>query len=230
MHAVKDALAVLAGIVGLLTAFLTLYAKYLDVKKSAPRASDVVEPPLTAAARPEPAVTFAPLDEPQPARRAPVLRDPEAVERARQSVKAPATTMIAAGVISLFSNMFIAGFGYVDRFVTPLTTETRNQRAYVEAARTYGPPNTPGIAGAVDRESEDATAVMTVFTLLGLSVASVAAIWAGYEMLRLRGYWLSVAGSFAVMAGAFFCCAAGLPVGIWSLSVLYKPEVASAFR
>ncbi len=48
--------------------------------------------------------------------------------------------------------------------------------------------------------------------------------------MNLRSYWLSVAGSFAIMAGGATCCMGGIPIGIWSLSVLYKPEVAAAFR
>ncbi len=164
------------------------------------------------------------------ARYAPPSEDFEAVERARRAVKAPAATLIAAGLISLFSNLFIAGFGYVDRFVTPLTTETQNQRALVGVTRFGDPRYGPSMIGTVNGSSENATAVMTIFTLMSLSVASAAAVWAGYGMLRLRGYWLSVAGSFAIMAGAGFCCMAGIPVGVWSLAILFRPEVASSFR
>ncbi len=70
---------------------------------------------------------------------------------------------------------------------------------------------------------------MTIVMLLALSVSCGAAVWAGFNMLYLRSYWLSVAGSFAIMPGACFCCLAGVPVGIWALSVLRKPEVSSAF-
>ena len=34
----------------------------------------------------------------------------------------------------------------------------------------------------------------------------------------------------AVMPGMCLCCFAGMPIGLWSLSVLIKPEVSSAFH
>jgi hypothetical protein len=154
-----------------------------------------------------------------------------AVERARQAVKAPAITLIAAGSISLFCNLFIAGFGYVDQFVTPLTTESRNKRAHLEIAGGTTPPFSPGMPGTTGGASdEQATVVLTILVLMTLSIAGAAAVWAGFGMLELRGYWLSVAGSFAIMPAGLFCCMAGVPIGIWSLSVLYRPEVASSFE
>ncbi|QDU24322.1 hypothetical protein [Urbifossiella limnaea] len=68
-----------------------------------------------------------------------------------------------------------------------------------------------------------------VLTCLSLSVGSAAAVWAGSNMLRARNYWLSVAGAIAVMPGSCLCVVTGVPIGIWSLSVLLKPEVKGAF-
>jgi len=83
--------------------------------------------------------------------------------------------------------------------------------------------------GKDDKEHDRAAAVMAIFMLLCFSGACGMAIWAGFNMIKLRSYWLSVAGSFAVMPGACFCCLAGIPIGIWSLTVLLDPEVSSAF-
>lgn len=64
---------------------------------------------------------------------------------------------------------------------------------------------------------------------LGL-VTSVLAIFGGLQMRNLRLYGLAIGASIVAMipiAGP--CCCIGLPVGIWSLVVLMKPEVKSAF-
>jgi hypothetical protein len=227
VEALKNALAILAGIVGFLTAVLTLYAKYLDVKKSAAHESNAAEAATVAAARHEPAPEEyrAPV-----AGLAPRQEDDSAVERARQAVKAPATTLMVAGLVSLLFNILVAGFGYVDQFVTPLTAETKNKRAWIDAVKRGDIPVSERMAVATDGLSDEATVTLTIVVLMSLSMASVAAVWAGYGMLRLRSYWLSVAGSFAIMAGGSFCCMSGIPIGIWALSVLYKPEVASSFK
>jgi hypothetical protein len=147
----------------------------------------------------------------------------------RGIVKGPALALMIAGGISLFSNLGLAVYGYVDEFVTPLNDETRARKAFEAAGHAEAPlgPQRPG-AGRLD--SPKATVILTVFTLLSFAVASAIAIWAGYGMLRLRSYWLSVAGSVAVMPGACMCCFAGMPVGVWSLTVLFRPDVAAAFR
>lgn len=134
------------------------------------------------------------------------------VDRVRELVRPPAIALMAAGGLSLMFNVLVAGYGYVDTFVTPLSAESK-------ARQTAG-----------GGEDERATTVMSIVVAMGLSVASAAAGWAGYNMLRLRSYWLSMAGSVAIMPGAFLCCFAGMPVGIWSLTVLLKPDVSAAFR
>jgi hypothetical protein len=51
------------------------------------------------------------------------------------------------------------------------------------------------------------------------------------QMLRQRGYWMAVLGSLLIMTNlSNCCCLAGIPVGIWSLSVLMRPEVRRAFE
>ncbi len=88
--------------------------------------------------------------------------------------------MIAAGLISLFFNVLTAGYGYVDQFVTPLSADTQNKRMYMEAVQRgeirYPPQNVGNDSGL----SDQATVVLTMSVLMCLSVASVAAVWAGY--------------------------------------------------
>ena len=128
-------MAVIGGAIGIVTALLTMYAKYLDVKKAsqdreglAALATPVTPAGNIGAARPdEPFI-------PAPPAYAPPVRDAASIERARGIVKGPAIALMIAGGISLFCNLGVAAFGYVDEFVTPLTDETRERKAF-EAAR-----------------------------------------------------------------------------------------------
>ena len=78
-------------------------------------------------------------------------------------------------------------------------------------------------------QSNDESRVLAGAMMLSYAAASAISIWVGYNMLKLRSYWMAVAGSFTVMPGGFGCCLAGMPVGIWSLCVLSNPEVRAAF-
>jgi hypothetical protein len=49
-------------------------------------------------------------------------------------------------------------------------------------------------------------------------------------MMRLKSWGLAVAGSVLSMLNiGSCCCALGIPVGIWSLSVLMSPDTISLF-
>ncbi len=61
-------------------------------------------------------------------------------------------------------------------------------------------------------------------------VTSVFVIWAALQMKQLRGWTLSVVGSIVAMVPCLGpCCIVGIPIGIWALVVLMKPEVKAAF-
>jgi hypothetical protein len=67
-----------------------------------------------------------------------------------------------------------------------------------------------------------------------LSTASVVAngfvLYAALQMFKLQSYRLALAASALVMLPCSGCCCAGVPVGIWSLSVLARPEIKLHFR
>ncbi|XXF79573.1 hypothetical protein P2318_07395 [Myxococcaceae bacterium GXIMD 01537] len=52
----------------------------------------------------------------------------------------------------------------------------------------------------------------------------------GLKMRQLQSRGLAMAASIVALIPCFGCCCLGLPVGIWSLIVLSKPEVKAAFR
>jgi hypothetical protein len=215
MDTLKEVLSFAAAVIGLLTVLIPILAKVIDKKKRAEREADA-ERPRPPRPRPsaEPVLVALPVDELEESR---PPAGPRAVQQASALVQAPAVLLISFGFLGLFFNLFVAGFGYVDEFVTPLTEESKARAQAREAGR-------PG-----KEASERTSAVLAVVALLSFAAASGMAIWAGFNMIRLRSYWLSVAGSVAVMPGACLCCFAGLPIGSWCLFVLLKPEVSSSF-
>jgi hypothetical protein len=51
------------------------------------------------------------------------------------------------------------------------------------------------------------------------------------QMMRLRSFGLAVAASILAMVNiSECCCVLGLPIGIWGLVVLFRPEVRAAFE
>jgi len=67
-------------------------------------------------------------------------------------------------------------------------------------------------------------------SVLGLLVAGFL-IYASMEMKKLSQWGLAVGASVVAMLPCVSpCCLIGLPVGIWCLVVLTKPEIKTAFR
>jgi hypothetical protein len=61
-------------------------------------------------------------------------------------------------------------------------------------------------------------------------VISLGMVFGAMQMLRLRTYWLAVAGSLLACINIVNCCCVlSAPVGVWSLLVLRMPEVRHAF-
>jgi membrane-bound metal-dependent hydrolase YbcI (DUF457 family) len=66
-------------------------------------------------------------------------------------------------------------------------------------------------------------------SFVGLIIA-VFIIYFSLKMKDLKQWGLAVAVSIAAMLPCISpCCIIGLPVGIWSLVILFRPEVRSAF-
>jgi hypothetical protein len=65
---------------------------------------------------------------------------------------------------------------------------------------------------------------------LGIIVSAVILLGA-LKMKKLENYGLAMAATIIAMIPCFSpCCLLGLPIGIWALVVLLKPEVKSAFH
>jgi predicted PurR-regulated permease PerM len=69
-----------------------------------------------------------------------------------------------------------------------------------------------------------------VGNIITLALSGVT-LFGGLKMKNLENYGLAMAASIIAIIPCFGpCCCIGIPVGIWSLVVLNKPEVKSAFR
>jgi hypothetical protein len=88
-------------------------------------------------------------------------------------------------------------------------------------------PNAPEFVRQIQRSSVGplATALQGGFAMLNLFI-----IICGVQMMRLQSWGLAVAGSVLAMVNlGSCCCAAGIPVGLWSLAVLMSPNTISIF-
>lgn len=74
-------------------------------------------------------------------------------------------------------------------------------------------------------------AMGTLVTIV-LVIVSLVAAFGGLQMTRLKSYPMAVTGAVLIMlpCSGYCCCIIGLPVGIWALVVLMKPDVKAAFR
>ncbi|HEX5754319.1 MAG TPA: hypothetical protein VFZ09_49510 [Archangium sp.] len=70
-----------------------------------------------------------------------------------------------------------------------------------------------------------------LYSLLGVGLGGLIA-FGGLQMTKFRMYGVALAASIVAMVPCFSCCccAIGVPVGIWALVVLSRPEVKAAFR
>jgi hypothetical protein len=69
-----------------------------------------------------------------------------------------------------------------------------------------------------------------VTSLIGILVSGVV-LFAALKMKKLESYGLAMAGSIiAAIPCISPCCLIGLPIGIWAIVVLMKPEVKNSFH
>jgi hypothetical protein len=72
--------------------------------------------------------------------------------------------------------------------------------------------------------------IAVVSSIIGILVSGLI-LFGGMKMQKLENYSLAMIVSIIAMIPCFSpCCLIGLPIGIWALVVLSKPEVKSAFH
>ena len=72
-------------------------------------------------------------------------------------------------------------------------------------------------------------AVAVILKIVSIVIAGFV-FWASMQMRNLQGWGMAVtAAILAVFPCTSPCCLAGIPIGIWALVILFKPEVKAAF-
>jgi hypothetical protein len=127
---------------------------------------------------------------------------------ASRQVSGPATGLLVTGIIGAF----FAGLGLIASIVgmgiAPFIREEIPER-YAEFWE--------GSMGAAS-------------SIVGIAVAAFI-IFAALKMKELRQWELSLAASIVAMIPCISpCCILGLPIGIWALVVLLRPEIKEAFH
>jgi hypothetical protein len=92
-------------------------------------------------------------------------------------------------------------------------------------------PNMPAdqkqqmLEAASQRNLANMAPTMFVVVLCGLT------FFGALQMRSLKNFGLAMASAILVMVpcGSYWCCCLGLPIGIWALVTMNKPEVKSAF-
>ncbi|WCJ58387.1 DUF4339 domain-containing protein [Fontisphaera persica] len=143
---------------------------------------------------------------------APSLAVPAApVINVAEMVAGPAVGLIVIGALVVASNLF-GLLGNLLGLAMPVTQST-------------GDPN-------MDKVIQMMSGTLgVVFALIGV-LLGIATIVAGIQMRKLKSYSLAMAMLILNMIPCCnsCCCLVGLPIGIWGLTVLMKPEVKRAFQ
>lgn len=142
--------------------------------------------------------------------------DPQAVAR---QLKAPALLLIffaVAGIVFAVSGLFLKQF-WVDAMIRGIEQMNlpidANARAQLDAARNAG-------IGVMDVGQVIFGAAMNVVMLLG-----------ALKLMKVQSWGFSLAAAILVMLPCGSCCCClGIPLGIWIIVLLNKPEVKAAFR
>ena len=71
--------------------------------------------------------------------------------------------------------------------------------------------------------------VNIVLTLLGVALSAFV-IFGALKMRSLQGHGLALGAAIVSLIPCTGCCCLGMPVGVWALVVLLKPEVKSQFQ
>lgn len=134
---------------------------------------------------------------------------------ALQAVQGPATGLLVTGIIgALFAlgNLVMALLGAGGPRPDP-SEVPEEMRQFVELMLQLQNP-----------------AVAIGSSIFGLAIAALIIV-AGQKLRRLESFALVASGTILAMIPCLSpCCCIGLPIGIWVLTVILKPDVKLAFR
>jgi hypothetical protein len=93
-----------------------------------------------------------------------------------------------------------------------------------------GLQNLGGGSGASDQYMRYMSGGVGIVSAVVALAVSGFILWASMQMKQLRNWNMAVAASIVAMIPCLGpCCLVGIPIGIWAVIVLMKPDVKSAF-
>jgi hypothetical protein len=132
-----------------------------------------------------------------------------------EAVKTPAIVLLIVGILGSLMNIYAL---IRTNALGPEGLARQNEEIFRQIGWNVGPMDPQ-----VQFQSALIVQVLVLLFALGTVLGAV-------SMLRLRWYGLAVTGSILAMLNfGECCCLLGLPVGIWSLIVLMRPEVRQSF-
>jgi hypothetical protein len=138
---------------------------------------------------------------------------------AQQMVQGPAIGVLVVGIINALYAVYeiISGLMY-------------DPKEAMRLATAQNPAMNKEEANLVTQIMAMSGTAATIYGVVALLLAAII-ILSALKMKNLQSFGLAMGGSVLAMIPCLSpCCIAGLPLGIWALIVLNKPEVKSAFR
>jgi hypothetical protein len=145
------------------------------------------------------------------------------IEAGKARVKTPAIVLLILSVITLL----LVPLGVIQYFMLPKMME--QQREQVEQNKDMPADQKKKMKEFLDTYEEILKTALPIS--LGIqTVIGVLATIGSVKMIKLssRG-WATTAAALNLLPIGTFCCCITLPVGIWALVVLGKPDVKAAF-
>ncbi len=151
-------------------------------------------------------------------------RDRRIIERAKAKIKTPAIVLLVVGVLSLLMGLY-----FVLSFLT-----IEQQFATAEETWDNDPNLTPQQRKDLKQklaDSKDSIKAISPLVIGMMLLTAVITILSSVRIMNLKSKGLGAVGSVLSMIPVVngCCCVFGLPVGIWVLIALGKPEVKAGF-
>jgi hypothetical protein len=149
-------------------------------------------------------------------------------DNARNYTLPPALVMILCAVCNLPLVIFCASVLYMHLTIS-LEEFVAKQREAQQVMKNMGMDNAQMLQNPAGylRQIQITYALMTFF----FSLSTLFILIGGIQMMRLRGYVLSIIGAATLaLPCVTLCIGVGQIVGIWALVVLFSPSVREEFR
>jgi phage FluMu protein Com len=143
-------------------------------------------------------------------------------QRALSAARLPAIALLTVGGIGLA--LAVLNLGLLFSGTGPLRPRTP-------------PPNPNGavvlhgpMAQAQQRAYEQIYPIVTMIVSVAFVLWGVIVLLGGYFLYQLKSWSTVMFAAIVAMLPCHLCCLLGLPFGIWTLVVINRPEVKSAFE